>query len=281
MELKNRFNYLYTYDSNDGIYNYEKYDADDIGNFNKTDGIQGNIIRRNITHRKKGQNKKVPRPQVALNEPVDYCNSYVSQYDNNNLTIIPGQRQYASIVKNNRKVCVIGDSHLGRIKKKLFNDSIINEKSSVNVFSGVTVQRLNHFVEPMLVEDKPDVVLIHVGCNNVTKDMKDKLNVKELSKNIIDIGLKCKAYGVDEVIISSILVKKDRNLTKLIRQVNNILRDECKKLEFSFICNDNISADYLCGDGIHLLDQGTYILGSNFVDTINNLISGKYGDKSS
>ena len=133
----------------------------------------------------------------------------------------------------------------------------------------------------MLVEDKPDVVLIHVGCNNVTKDMKDKLNVKELSKNIVDIGLKCKAYGVNEVIISSILVKKDRNLTKLIRQVNDILRDECKKLEFSFICNDNISADYLWGDGIHLLDQGTYILGNNFVDTINNLILGKYVDKSS
>ena len=181
MELKNRFNYLYTCDSNDGINNDEKDDVDDIGNFNKTG--------RNITHRKKGQNKKIPRPQVALNEPVDYRNSYVSQ-DNNNPTIIPGQRQYASIVKNNRKVCVTGDTHLGRIKKKLFNDSVINRKSFVNVFSGVTVQRLNHFVEPMLVENKPDVVLIHVGCNNVTKDMSfyKKSKLWQFTEQVCDTG---------------------------------------------------------------------------------------------
>ena len=58
------------------------------------------------------------------------------------------------------------------------------------------------------------------------------------------IGLDCKNNGVNEVFISSILVKKNSNLTAIVRRVNDILRDLCEKNGFNFICNDVITTNY-------------------------------------
>ena len=60
---------------------------------------------------------------------------------------------------------------------------------------------------------------------------------------MINIGLDCKNNGVNEVLISPILVQKNPNLTAIVLQVNDILRDLCEKN--SFICNDVITTDYL------------------------------------
>ena len=63
--------------------------------------------------------------------------------------------------------------------------------------------------------------------------------------------------------VSSILVKKNPNLTVIVRRVNDMLRDLCEENGSSIICNDVVTTDYLWKDGVHLLDIGTYIL-SNF-----------------
>ena len=55
------------------------------------------------------------------------------------------------------------------------------------------------------MDDKPDAVIVHEGTNDIL--------------NIIKIGLNCKNYGVNDVVISSILVKKNPNLNVLIRRV--------------------------------------------------------------
>ena len=44
-----------------------------------------------------------------------------------------------------------------------------------------------------------------------------------------------------EVVISSILSKKNIGLARLIWQVNDSLREHCVLNEFGFISNDNIS----------------------------------------
>ena len=138
-----------------------------------------------------------------------------------------------------KKVSIVGDSHLSRIRKNLFNNSLKNGKSHINVFKGATTKRLNHFIDPFLEEDKPDTVVIHIGSNDINPRNHENINAKTLCDEIIAIGSKCVMSGVKEVIISSILLKRDLKLTKLIRQLNDHLRDECAKYNFKYLSNDN------------------------------------------
>ena len=116
------------------------------------------------------------------------------------------------------------------------------------------------------MDDKPDAVIIHVGTNDILTNA----NHEEIARNIIKTGLNCKNHGVNDVVISSVLVKKNPNLNALIRRVNDLLRDLCSMNGFGYICNDAITTEYLWKDGIHLQDLGTNILSSNFIKFVNS-----------
>ena len=82
--------------------------------------------------------------------------------------------------------------------------------------------------------------------------------------------LKCRYYSVESIAISSVLVRNDNNLNKLIRRVNISLKHLCKVYGFDFICNDRVGKDLLWRDGLHLTDQGTSFLGINFLNFFNS-----------
>ena len=186
--------------------------------------------------------------------------------------VSPGQRSYSSVTEYGRKICVIGDSHLNRIKKKSFNNSLSNGKVYLNVFRGSTINRIKHFVQPTLVEDKPDAIIIHVGCNDITRNSMDTADPTKIAESIIDIGKLCAYHGVQDVIMSSILPKRNIRLTKIIRQVNDKLKEMCQVNNFGFICNDNISRNLLWIDGIHYTDEGTNILVRNYIEFLNDYV---------
>ena len=56
----------------------------------------------------------------------------------------------------------------------------------------------------------------------------------------------------------------------VIRRINEKLEELCKIYGFYFISNDEICRDFLCDDGVHLLEEGTEILAGNFLYTVNN-----------
>ena len=68
-------------------------------------------------------------------------------------------------MKHSKKTCIVGDSHIRRIKKNLFNNSITGGKAHLNNFSGANINRLDHFISPNLEEDRADIITIHVGLN--------------------------------------------------------------------------------------------------------------------
>ena len=156
--------------------------------------------------------------------------------------------------KFGKKICVIGDSHLNRIKRNIFQKSVNSGKTYFNVFRGATSKRLNHYILPTLDKDHPDIVLLHIGSNDINNQTKDRINTEKLTGNIINIGKSCIDLGVKEVVISSILPKKNIALTRFIRQVNDNLREQCVLNGFAFISNDKISRTHLWKDGIHLED---------------------------
>ena len=144
-------------------------------------------------------------------------------------------------------------------------------------FPGATFKRLNQYILPTLHEDQPDVALLHIGSNDINNQTKDKINTEKPAGDIINSG-KCSIdLGVKEVVISSILSKKNIALT---RQVNDNLREECELNEFGFTSNDIISRIHLWKDRIHLEDLGTNILAGNSVGFLNRFILSKSSEHS-
>ena len=112
--------------------------------------------------------------------------------------------------KFGKQTCVIGDSHLNRIKRNIFQKSVNRRKTYFNVFRGATSKRLNHYILPTLHEDQPDVVLLHVDSKYINNQTKDRINTEKLTEDIINTGKSCIDLGVKELVISSILSVKNR-----------------------------------------------------------------------
>ena len=89
---------------------------------------------------------------------------------------IPGRRTYVEATKFGKKICVIGDSHLNRITRNIFQKSVNGGETYFNVFRSAASNRLNHFILPTLHEDQPDVVLLHIASNDVNNQTKDRIN---------------------------------------------------------------------------------------------------------
>ena len=137
----------------------------------------------------------------------------------------------------------------------IFQKSVNREKRYFNVFRVPTSKRLNDYILATLHEDHHDIVLLHIGSNDINNQTKDRINTEKLTGDIINIGKPCIDLGVKEVVISSILLKKNIALIRFIQQVNDSLREQCVLNGFGFISNDNISRTHLWKVGIHLEDQ--------------------------
>ena len=115
----------------------------------------------------------------------------------------------------------------------------------LNVFRGENIKRWHQLIQPILHENKPDTVLIHTGSNEIIPSKQQDLNVTYVVQTVIDIGLYCRKFGVQDVIISSTLVKRNFHFTRIIRQINDLLIEYCASNNFHHLTNDNISRQNL------------------------------------
>ena len=92
--------------------------------------------------------------------------------------IVPGRRTYLEATRFGKEICVIGDSHLNKIKRNISQKSVNGGKTYFNVFRGATSKRLNDYILPTLHEDHPDVVLLHIGST----DINNKRQIEKLLK---------------------------------------------------------------------------------------------------
>ena len=96
----------------------------------------------------------------------------VANYNNaqikNPVVTVPGNRSYSSTTKFGKKICVVGDIHIRPIKRNQFSNSLQKGKAHLNGFSGANIKCLDHLITPTLVEDRPDIVITHIGSNDIT-----------------------------------------------------------------------------------------------------------------
>ena len=121
--------------------------------------------------------------------------------------------------KEKKKSYIIDDSHLKRMRKDKFKQSTPKPRVYAKSFSGANTNQLDYYIVPLLVVEKPENVVIHIGSNDITKFNYNNVNAEELAHRIINIGLKCRSYGVSNIAVSSILKRSSFNINQVIYQL--------------------------------------------------------------
>ena len=117
---------------------------------------------------------------------------------------------------------VVGDSYLNRINKTRFKNDNVEHPVYFKCFRGSNTKQLNYYANLTLVDEQSNTVIVHISSNDFTKFSYSKVDVKYLAQRIIDVGKKCKSYGVNNIAISSILVRKIHEVNEVIKNVNNL-----------------------------------------------------------
>jgi len=178
---------------------------------------------------------------------------------------VPGNSSYASITGKGQKTVILSDSHGSRIKGRELSKWIENGFGIVRSFSGSTATDMISYATPTINNDKPDKVIIHVGCNDIFKGERD---ARKIANNILEVARFCRRGGVNSVYLSGILIMNNFNHNSVARKVNYILSTEGALENFIYIDNTRITKDMLY-DRTHFNDLGRNLLANNFINSIN------------
>ena len=53
----------------------------------------------------------------------------------------------------------------------------------------------------VLVDEKLDSTILHIGFNDITKTNYGNINAEDLAQRIVNIGKKCRSFGVNKISI--------------------------------------------------------------------------------
>ena len=134
-------------------------------------------------------------------------------------------------------------------------------------FPGATVEKAAYYMKPTLEEESPDIVILNIGTNNLTKNRHH--TEEDIAGAIINMVEECRKMGVNEIFVSGLTVRK--GWFKQIKIINNILSQKASTHNFNFIDNENIKYEDLSYDGLHLQKEGTIKLADTFIYALNNM----------
>ena len=100
----------------------------------------------------------------------------------------------------------------------------VSENAYSRIFSAV------HHIIPKLLEDKPDIFIVHVGINDIVH----RCDQDQIIKKIQQISITCKNFNVNQVIISGIVSCK-RADNSVINYINENLKVEWTTVGYQFL----------------------------------------------
>ena len=124
---------------------------------------------------------------------------------------------YATVFKLGKKIFVVGDSHVKRIKRLDFNKELCSGKAKA-FLDHLVVQIANNLITiSFLILLMTNLMFFSCMLLQMIYILSNA-NDTELNNNIINVGLNCKNHGVSKFFISSILVKKNLILILLFEE---------------------------------------------------------------
>ncbi len=133
------------------------------------------------------------------------------------------------------------------------------------MFPGKRAEEIASEVKNINVQLHPTHVIIHAGTNNLPTDTGDQCvrNIKGLCSSIKEKFPKAK-LGV-----SSIILRKDIEVSSKMYQVNEDLKRLCNESGFSFIDNSIVDESGLNNSKLHLSAKGSASLATRFIKFLN------------
>ena len=154
------------------------------------------------------------------------------------------------------------------MRMKDLNSNVKGGKIHLKSLAGAKVSQLNHYIIPTLEEYKYDCATIHVDINDILQNKNDN-DVNNLPDSVLEIANICQNCNIGKIFILAILSSKWTKVS--IFQINKNVKHLYSRNNLIFIVHKNISFIDLWVDGIHLLNSGKSILGSNFISEVNRL----------
>ena len=154
-------------------------------------------------------------------------------------TTIPfgNKEQYQEIVniltqcETGNKTFILGTSMVKGIRMKEVNSQLRNSFAKLRSFLGATLKHLKYYIVPGLIDETPDRIILHGGCN----DVNNKYSTPEKTANeIADMAILCRDYGVNDVLLSAMICRRGKFLNGKVKRVNFLLKQIREENGFFF-----------------------------------------------
>ena len=127
-----------------------------IDNDDSVDDLEDNDGLFEINCVNKNRSDKLP-----LKRPTVVCNNHPENQDVIN-------KSYNNEKSTGKNIKIISDSIPRGLRMYEFNHYVTSGKAHLKAFLGATAKRLHDYILPTLYEDNPDVVILHVGYNDLS-----------------------------------------------------------------------------------------------------------------
>ena len=187
--------------------------------------------------------------------------------------IRPGESSYSEAVKDGKLAYIFSTSITKGIRNREFDNYYNLGTARFRRFNGAKAKYVKHYVLPTLYEEKPQIVVLQCGGNDLPKSNANPTPVMDIAKIIIETANLCESHGAEQILISGIITRHKGNyyMERRRTELNEILRNICYDRGYIFIDNENITHDHLSQDGVHLNHEGSDILANNILHSLNNL----------
>ena len=127
-----------------------------------------------------------------------------------------------------------------------------NDQVQVKTHPGTITDDIINYIK-RTIHQKPDIVIVHSGTNDLTKDVNTMYRVCKVVAAVKEIDTE----GKIKLGFSSIVARGDINKEEDIVSTNNRLEKYCKGNEFFFIDSSNTDVGCLNKSKLHLNRKGT------------------------
>ena len=209
----------------------------------------------------------VARPSPLISEPEEH-EGVNNVEEPKPMTPIPpsandGQRKVETIIFS---TSITKGIKVREVNDKIDDDGLV----SIRRFHGAKAAHVKEYLWVHLRDVRPKTAVIQTGGNDLPTPRFNPVPVATIAADVIESGLICRGYGVKNVFISGVPIRRKYYLQNRCAELNTILRELCKLHDFTFIDNSAIKLEHLQNDGVHLADEGSNILRDNYIHFLNS-----------
>ena len=110
------------------------------------------------------QNTQTPSPVVNKYPDRDLLYHHIK---NAITSIVPDNTDFNNAVKFGRKAYILGTSIIKGIRRKEVSSKLNKFSTRFRPLIGATLKQMEAYVNPVLNDDTPDVLILHIGCNDI------------------------------------------------------------------------------------------------------------------